>query len=162
MKNFVYIWRQILFIFFLLLFPALQIFLCCWAIGTEPWALPFGVVNHEVLADAHNCLAPPGNLSRWSCEFVQILGACETFAGGPREFASEPEASAVMPAEGAIYGYVALSKDFSAQMEAQVLGLGFGGRAQSNSPPLRVRPRKPKDTWRKEMEIGRASCRERV
>ena len=52
-----------------------------------------------------------------------------------------------MWAEGAIYGYVALSKDFSAQVEAQALGQGFGGRAQSNSPPLRVRPRKPKDTY---------------
>ena len=48
MKNFLYVWRQLSFIFLLLFFPGIQLALCCYALGGEPYNLPFGTINHEL------------------------------------------------------------------------------------------------------------------
>ncbi|OXA63396.1 ABC transporter G family member 20 [Folsomia candida] len=76
MKNVVTLLRNIPFLLFMFIMPALQVIIVCIAIGPDPKGLSFGLVNH----DARNaCTVVPGCVvndnytGSLSCRFLHIL-----------------------------------------------------------------------------------------
>lgn len=72
-KNFLWMWRNVGVMAFIIGLPCLQIILFCWAIGHDPTGLKLAVANHE-LNSTDECPVTEGcNYTLLSCRYLNIL-----------------------------------------------------------------------------------------
>lgn len=73
-KNFLWMWRNIPIMLFLIGLPVSQTVLFCLSIGHDPTGLPISVVNHELEEVGEKCEFSPGcNSTRLSCNYIEYL-----------------------------------------------------------------------------------------
>lgn len=74
-KNFLWMWRNVGVMAFIIGLPCLQIILFCWAIGHDPKGLRIAVSNHELDgASLDDCPISEGcNYTLLSCRYLDIL-----------------------------------------------------------------------------------------
>ncbi|XP_018405590.1 PREDICTED: ABC transporter G family member 20 [Cyphomyrmex costatus] len=74
-KNFLWMWRNVGMMLFIIGLPVAQIILFCISIGKDPIGLKLAVVNHELNNSMQPCI-PPGTVCDWtllSCRYLQHL-----------------------------------------------------------------------------------------
>lgn len=75
-KNFLWMWRNVGVMAFIIGLPCLQIILFCWAIGHDPTGLKLAISNHELNGTDMNELCPQiegCNYTLLSCRYLNIL-----------------------------------------------------------------------------------------
>lgn len=74
-KNFLWMWRNVGVMAFIIGLPCLQIILFCWAIGHDPKGLRLAVSNHELNGTSFDdCPVYEGcNYTLLSCRYLNIL-----------------------------------------------------------------------------------------
>lgn len=74
-KNFLWMWRNVGVMAFIIGLPCLQIILFCWAIGHDPTGLTMAVSNHELAESGFDsCPKIEGcNYTLMSCRYLNIL-----------------------------------------------------------------------------------------
>lgn len=74
-KNFLWMWRNVGVMAFIIGLPCLQIILFCLAIGHDPKGLKLAISNHELNATGmENCPVTVGcNYTLLSCRYLDIL-----------------------------------------------------------------------------------------
>lgn len=74
-KNFLWMWRNVGVMAFIIGLPCLQIILFCWAIGHDPTGLTLAVSNHELVKSGFDsCPKIEGcNYTLMSCRYLNIL-----------------------------------------------------------------------------------------
>lgn len=74
-KNFLWMWRNVGVMAFIIGLPCLQIILFCWAIGHDPTGLTLAVSNHELVESGFDsCPNIEGcNYTLLSCRYLKIL-----------------------------------------------------------------------------------------
>ncbi|CAL8115332.1 unnamed protein product [Orchesella dallaii] len=109
MKNFLCMWRNISFVFFVFCLPAIQAALFCAAIGGQPRSLPFGVVNYEV-GNPIGCYTTAGcSLTNMSCNFLQLIPN-ETLK---LHYFNNEKMAHDDALQGKIWGYLLIPSNFS-------------------------------------------------
>lgn len=73
-KNFLWMWRNVPVMLFIILLPVLQIVLFCYSIGHDPKGLPVAVKNFELPQNMVHCPMVTGcNATYLSCRFLRFL-----------------------------------------------------------------------------------------
>lgn len=72
-KNFLWMWRNVGVMAFIIGLPCLQIILFCWAIGHDPTGLKLAVANHELNSTDECPLTEGCNYTLLSCRYLNIL-----------------------------------------------------------------------------------------
>lgn len=76
-KNFLWMWRNVGVMAFIIGLPCLQIILFCWAIGHDPTGLTVAVSNHELngtVSIDEQCPQTEGcNYTLLSCRYLNVL-----------------------------------------------------------------------------------------
>lgn len=74
-KNFLWMWRNVGVMLFIIGLPCLQIILFCWAIGHDPHGLKIAVSNHELQQSGFaDCPTIDGcNYTLLSCRYLNVL-----------------------------------------------------------------------------------------
>lgn len=74
-KNFLWMWRNVGVMAFIIGLPCLQIILFCWAIGHDPTGLKLAVSNHELnTTNIDECPVLEGcNYTYLSCRYLNVL-----------------------------------------------------------------------------------------
>ncbi|XP_026670751.1 ABC transporter G family member 23 isoform X2 [Ceratina calcarata] len=73
-KNFLWMWRNVGIMLFIIGLPAVQIILFCLSIGKDPVGLRIAIVNHELNSSKEPCIPSLGcEWSRLSCRFLEEL-----------------------------------------------------------------------------------------
>ncbi|KAJ8941565.1 hypothetical protein NQ318_011524 [Aromia moschata] len=73
-KNFLWMWRNIPIMMFIIGLPVGQIILFCWSIGHDPLGLKLSVVNNEINYPKEKCVQTPGcNSTRLSCNYLDFI-----------------------------------------------------------------------------------------
>lgn len=73
-KNFLWMWRNVGIMLFIIGLPVVQIVLFCISIGKDPTGLRMAVVNHELNSIVKHCMPIEGcNWTMLSCRFLQHL-----------------------------------------------------------------------------------------
>lgn len=74
-KNFLWMWRNVGVMLFIIGLPCLQIILFCWAIGHDPRGLKIAVSNHELSQSGFDdCPVIDGcNYTLLSCRYLNVL-----------------------------------------------------------------------------------------
>ncbi|XP_037027218.1 ABC transporter G family member 23 [Bradysia coprophila] len=75
-KNFLWMWRNVGVMLFIIGLPCLQIVLFCWAIGHDPTGLKLAIANYEQnsTTDLQSCPISDGcNYTMLSCRYLDIL-----------------------------------------------------------------------------------------
>ncbi|XP_032678844.1 ABC transporter G family member 23 [Odontomachus brunneus] len=74
-KNFLWMWRNVGMMAFIVGLPAVQIILFCFSIGKDPVGLQLAIVNHELNSTVMEpCIPTTGcDLSLLSCRYLQYL-----------------------------------------------------------------------------------------
>ncbi|XP_021960922.1 ABC transporter G family member 20 isoform X3 [Folsomia candida] len=112
LKNFICMWRNIGFMLFIFLLPAIQVILFCLAIGREPRDIRVGVINNE-MSTLGLCDAPMGcSTANLSCRYLKFL---------PKDSLHltfyENETAAISEIEkGNMWGYISFPSNFSEAM----------------------------------------------
>jgi hypothetical protein len=132
-KNVILTYRQLTWIFALLLFPSIQLWACSWAVGGDPWGLKFGIVNHELKQlqlqygqDTNQTLIECGSNRTCEdfmlgCDFVEEMESSPTFS--IRHFESDADALAGVKA-GDVWGFISIPPNFTQlSMEKALAGL---------------------------------------
>ncbi|XP_034939310.1 ABC transporter G family member 23 [Chelonus insularis] len=73
-KNFLWMWRNVGMMLFILGLPVLQIILFCLSIGKDPVGLQIAIVNHELNSSMDSCVPTIGcDKTMLSCRFLKHL-----------------------------------------------------------------------------------------
>ncbi|XP_033207957.1 ABC transporter G family member 23-like [Belonocnema kinseyi] len=73
-KNFLWMWRNVGIMLFIIGLPVLQIILFCVSIGKDPTGLTLAIVNNELIDSKEPCIPTVGcNWTRLSCRFLEHL-----------------------------------------------------------------------------------------
>ncbi|XP_076175367.1 ABC transporter G family member 23 [Ptiloglossa arizonensis] len=73
-KNFLWMWRNVGMMLFIIGLPVVQIVLFCVSIGKDPVGLTLAIVNHELNNTMESCVPTVGcDWSQLSCRFLQHL-----------------------------------------------------------------------------------------
>lgn len=73
-KNFLWMWRNVGIMLFIIGLPVAQIILFCLSIGKDPVGLQIGIVNNELNSSMQPCIPTTGcNWSLLSCRYLQYL-----------------------------------------------------------------------------------------
>ncbi|KAG4069757.1 hypothetical protein HA402_003198 [Bradysia odoriphaga] len=91
-KNFLWMWRNVGVMLFIIGLPCLQIILFCWAIGHDPTGLKLAIANYEQnsTTDLQSCPVTTGcNYTMLSCRYLEILAKKEILW---ENYATEEEA----------------------------------------------------------------------
>lgn len=73
-KNFLWMWRNVGIMLFIIGLPVVQIILFCLSIGKDPVGLNIAIVNHELNNSMEACIPSKGcNISMLSCRYLQHL-----------------------------------------------------------------------------------------
>lgn len=73
-KNFLWMWRNVGIMLFIIGLPVVQIILFCISIGKDPQGLKLAIVNQELNNSMESCIPTTGcDWSRLSCRFLQQL-----------------------------------------------------------------------------------------
>lgn len=74
-KNFLWMWRNVGVMAFIIGLPCLQIVLFCWAIGHDPKGLKLAISNHELnTTGMDDCFVTEGcNYTLLSCRYLDFL-----------------------------------------------------------------------------------------
>ncbi|XP_003426604.1 ABC transporter G family member 23 isoform X1 [Nasonia vitripennis] len=73
-KNFLWMWRNVGMMLFIIGLPVVQIILFCLSIGKDPVGLRLAIVNNELNSSMEPCIPTIGcNLTLLSCRFLQHL-----------------------------------------------------------------------------------------
>lgn len=118
-KNFICMCRNIGFMLFIFVLPAIQVILFCLAIGREPLGMRFGVINNEI-NDTGVCTGPVGCTSvNLSCRYLDSIPK-DTVHLVPFEL----EEDAIREIElGQLWGYMSFPYNFSiALMDRELNG----------------------------------------
>jgi ABC-type multidrug transport system permease subunit len=120
-KNFIVMWRNIGFMLFIFVLPAIQVILFCLAIGREPLDMKFGVVNHEV-PGLSICHGPAGcTTQNLSCRYLDNIPKASV---NLVPYLSEEDAIDDIH-KGHVWGYISFPNNFSAYMESRAISGSF-------------------------------------
>lgn len=73
-KNFLWMWRNVGIMLFIIGLPVVQITLFCLSIGKDPRGLNIAIVNHELNNSMEHCVPSVGcDWHRYSCRFLKHL-----------------------------------------------------------------------------------------
>ena len=76
-KNFVWMWRNVGVMAFIIGLPVAQIILFCWAVGHDPVGLKLAISNHELTGELlakQECPVIEGcNYTMLSCRYIEFL-----------------------------------------------------------------------------------------
>ncbi|CAG7829425.1 unnamed protein product [Allacma fusca] len=124
-KNFICMWRNIGFMLFIFVLPAIQVILFCLAIGREPLDMKLGVINHEI-EEFGICTGPIGCTTvNLSCRY---LDAIPKFSVHLVPFVTEEDAIKEIEM-GQLWGYISFPQNFSIALMDRELN----GNAADNS-----------------------------
>ncbi|KAF7271422.1 hypothetical protein GWI33_015708 [Rhynchophorus ferrugineus] len=117
-KNFLWMWRNIPIMAFIIGLPVGQTILFCLSIGHDPKHVPVSIVNHEINYPMEKCQFVPGcNASRLSCNYFEYLSS--NYSVDLTYYASEEEARSTVE-RGKSWAMLVVPHNFSESLRARM------------------------------------------
>ncbi|XP_029034765.2 ABC transporter G family member 20-like [Osmia bicornis bicornis] len=115
-KNFLWMWRNVGIMLFIIGLPVVQIILFCISIGKDPEGLNIAIVNHELNNSMDPCIPTEGcNWSLLSCRFLKHL---EDRSIDLISYRNEMEAREAV-ANGNAWGAITFPSNYSDSLQAR-------------------------------------------
>lgn len=109
-KNFLWMWRNIPVMAFVIGLPVMQTVLFCLSIGHEPSGLHISVVNNEIDYPSESCQLHSGcNASKMSCNYLDLLGNRSFML----KYFNDEEEAKNMVRKGKAWGTLIIPSNFS-------------------------------------------------
>ncbi|XP_014480825.1 PREDICTED: ABC transporter G family member 23 [Dinoponera quadriceps] len=116
-KNFLWMWRNVGMMAFIIGLPAAQIIIFCLSIGKDPRGLQLAVVNNELNNSMESCIPTTGcDWSLLSCRFLQHLSK-KTIVWLPYD---NDEAARNAVEKGLAWATISFSSNYSSSLMARV------------------------------------------